>query len=109
MWLTTLFSTATPDDTPTQFMNESSPLLHGSMKSGKRQNVSSSNRSRYTRLPNIEEGTANEHESAGTERKINWKKILLKGLKYIMLLTLLVGVAFGAVAMSYPCIFQSGL
>lgn len=109
MWLTTLFSTATPDDTPSQSTNESSPLLHGSMRYGKREKGQSSHRTRYTQLPSIEEGPHNEHECAGTRRKIDWNKILLKGLKYILFLSLLVGVGFGAVAISYPCIFKSGL
>ena len=79
------------------------------MKSGKREKVSSSNRARYTRLPNIEEGADNAQEHTGTRRKIKSKKILLKGLKYILSLILLVGVGFGAVAMSYPGIFKLGL
>lgn len=76
------------------------------MKYGKREKKPSSNRTRYTKLPNIEEGAHDVHGCAGTERKINWEKLLLKGLKYIILLTFLVGVGFGAVAMSYPCIFK---
>ena len=79
------------------------------MKPGKRKETSSSNRARYTRLPNIEEGTQTEDGRHESRQKINVKKIFLKGLKYGLLLTLLVGVGFGAVAMSYPCIFKSGL
>ncbi len=77
------------------------------MKHGKRQKVKYSNRARYTNLPNIEEGAHNEDECVGTKRKINWKKLLLKGLKYILWLGLLVGVGLGAVALSYPDIFNS--
>ena len=79
------------------------------MKHGKRQKAKFSTRAFYTTLPNIEEGAHNEHECAGTKRTITWKKLLLKRLKYILLLALLVGVGFGAVAMSYPEIFKSGL
>lgn len=79
------------------------------MKPGKRENVSSFNRARYTKLPNIEEGTQNEDGGRASRQKINWKKILLKGFKYVLLLTFLGGVGFGAVVMSYPCIFKSGL
>ena len=79
------------------------------MKHGKRQKVKFSTRAPYTNLPNIEEEARNEHECAGTKQKIDWKKLLLKGLKYILLLCLLVGVGLGAVAASYPDIFHSGL
>ena len=79
------------------------------MKHGKRQKVKFSIRAPYTNLPNIEEGAHNEHECAGTKRKIDWKKLLLKWLKYVLLLALLVGVGLGAVAMSYPDIFNPGL
>ena len=109
MWPTTLFSTANPDDTPTQSPNESSPLLHGSMKHGKRGETPSPKRARYTKLPDIEEGTPNEEGRHRTRQQTNWKKILFKGLKYVALLIFLVGVGFGAVAMAYPRIFKSGL
>ena len=109
MWHTTHPSSASPDDTPSHLTNESSPLLHGSLKYGKRQKVKFSTRAPYTNLSNIEEGTDNEHECAGTNRKVDWKKKSLKALKYILLLALLVGVGFGAVATSYPEIFNSGL
>ena len=79
------------------------------MKPGKRKETSSSNRARYATLPNIEEGTENEDGRHEAREQINWKKILVKGLKYVTLLIFLVGVGFGAVAMSYPCIFKSGL
>ena len=83
------------------------------MKSGKQENPPRSNRTPYTSLPNIEEeGADNDHGHAGTtrrRRKINWKRILLKGLKYILLLSLMVGVGFGAVAMKYHCVFTLGL
>ena len=79
------------------------------MKHGKRQKVQISDRAPYTTLPNIEEGTHSEHEGAGTQRKIGWKNMLLKGLKYILLLGVLVGMGFAAVAMSYPGIFNLGL
>ena len=79
------------------------------MKHGKRQKVKLSTRAPYTNLPNIEEGTHNEHECGETRRKIKWKKLLLKVLKYVLLLALLVGVGLGAVATSYPDIFRWGL
>ena len=77
------------------------------MKHGKRPKVKFSGRATYTNLPNIEEGTHNEHEYAGMQQKIKWKKLLLKGLKYTLSVGLLVGVGFGAVA--YSGIFDPGL
>ena len=102
-------SSPSPDDTPSHFINESSPLLHGSIIHGKQQRVKFSCRAAYTNLPNIEEGAHNEQEYEGTKQKIEWKKILLKGLKYVLLMGFLVGMGFGAVATSYPGIFNSGL
>ena len=109
MWHATHSSSSSPDDTPSHFTNESSPLLYGSIKHGKQQKVKFSPRAAYTDLPNIEEGAHDEHEYEGTKHKIKWKKMLLKGLKYVLLVGVLAGVGFGAVATSYPGFFNSGL
>ncbi len=79
------------------------------MKHGKRPKVQFSTRAPYTNLPNIEEGAHSEDECAGAERKVNWERLLLKGLKYVLLLGVLVGVGLAAVAASYPGIFNLGV
>ena len=109
MWHTTHISSANPDESPSHFTNESTPLLHGSIKHGNQQKVKFSPRAAYTNLPNIEEGAHDEHEYGETKQQIKWKKILLKVLKYVLLVGFLVGVGFGAVATSYPGLFNSGM